>query len=200
MASRVKPSKHRQPKLETTFDLTATGEKSFDRTKDDEDGEDGPLVFVCGKCKLPVGDSLSWDGSEDSQNQIRLKRVTEHVLVGEENRLFEVSKRSVCLIVDLFCRGCHSVLGMVYASTPKKLDHKRFTFWLNVADIESYVLGSASQVLTAEGPEEQPVTLEYRSMVEQQLSEMKMLVMSMALRLEESETTLQDEPSGCDEA
>lgn len=74
MASRVKPSKHRQTKLETTFDLTATGEKSFDRTKEDEDGEDGPLVFVCGKCKLPVGDSLSWDGSEDSQNQIRLKR------------------------------------------------------------------------------------------------------------------------------
>lgn len=30
--------------------------------------------------------------------------------------------------------------------------------------------------------------------------QMKMLVMSMALRLEESETTLQDEPSGCDEA
>lgn len=32
------------------------------------------------------------------------------------------------------------MLGMVYASTPKKLDHKRFTFWLNVADIERYSL------------------------------------------------------------
>lgn len=201
MASKGNPSKNRRrAKLETTFDLTATVEKSFEQTKDDEEGEDGPLVFVCGKCKLPVGDSLSWDGSEDSQNQIRLKRVTEHVLVGEENRLFEVGKRCVCLVVDLSCRGCHSVLGMVYASTPKSLDHKRFTFCLNVGDIESYVLGSASQVLTAEGPEEQPVTLEYRSIVEQQLSEMKMLVMSMALKLEENETGLQDEPSGCDDA
>lgn len=35
----------------------------------------------------------------------------------------------------------------------------------------SYVLGSASQVLSAEGPTEQPVTLEYRGIVEQQLAE-----------------------------
>lgn len=41
----------------------------------------------------------------------------------------------------------------------------------NLCNLFSYVLGSASQVLTAEGPEEQPVTLEYRSIVEQQLSE-----------------------------
>lgn len=35
----------------------------------------------------------------------------------------------------------------------------------------SYVLGSASQMLSAEGPKEQPVTLEYRGTVEQQLTE-----------------------------
>lgn len=35
----------------------------------------------------------------------------------------------------------------------------------------SYVLGSASQVVAAEGPKEQPVTLEYRGIVEQQLAE-----------------------------
>lgn len=43
------------------------------------------------------------------------------------------------LVMDVFCRGCHSVLGMVYASTPKNLDHKRFAFCFNVADIDRCV-------------------------------------------------------------
>ncbi|XP_034746546.1 protein Mis18-alpha [Etheostoma cragini] len=200
MAARQKSLKHRQKNINTTFessiDSTAVEEKLFGQAEEDEDGDcddDGPVVFICGKCKLPVGDSMSWDGSEDCQNQIRLKRVTDNVVVGEDSRLHEASKRSLCLIVDLFCRGCNSVLGMVYASTPKNLDHKRFAFCLNVADIESYVLGSASQMLAAEGPKEQPVTLEYRGIVEQQLTEMKMLVMSMAQRLEEIDAGLQEE-------
>ncbi|KAM3601558.1 uncharacterized protein V6R79_014845 [Siganus canaliculatus] len=202
MASRNELLKHRQNKVDSTFqhtfsvDSTAVEEKLFGLEEEEEDGDDGPVVFICAKCKLPIGDSLSWDGSEDDQNQIRLKRVTDNVLVGEKSRMFEVSKRSLCLIVDLFCQGCHSVLGMVYESTPKNLDHKRFTFCFNVADIDSYVLGSASQMLTAEGPKEQVVTLEYRSMVEQQLTEMKMLVMSMAHELD-IKTGLQEE---CDEA
>ncbi|XP_034540366.1 protein Mis18-alpha [Notolabrus celidotus] len=188
--------KHLQKNVNATFesssvDSTAVEEKLFGQVEEEED--DGPVVFICGKCKLPVGDSLSWDGSEDGQNQIRLKRVTDNVIVGKENRLLEVGKRSVCLVVDLVCRGCHSALGMVYASTPRNLDHKRFTFCFNVADIDSYVLGSATQMLAAEGPKEQPVTLEYRGIVEQQLTEMKMLVLSMAQRLEEIEIGLQEE-------
>ncbi|XP_026226952.1 protein Mis18-alpha [Anabas testudineus] len=180
----------------SSIDSTAVEEKLFGQVEEDEDSDDGPVVFICAKCKLPVGDSMSWDGSEDGQNQIRLKRVTDNVLVGKENRLCEVSKSSLCLILDVFCRGCHSVLGMVYASTPKNLDHKRSAFCFNVADIDSYVLGSASQTLAAEGPKEQPVTLEYRGIVEQQLTEMKMLVLSMAQRLEEIEAGLQE---GCDD-
>ncbi|XP_026184375.1 protein Mis18-alpha [Mastacembelus armatus] len=187
----------RQESLNATFvnssiDSTAVEEKLFGPAEEQEDLDDGPVVFICGKCKLPVGDSLSWDGGEDSQNQIRLKRVTDNVLVGKESRLYEESKKSLCLVMDLFCQGCKSVLGMVYASTPKNLDYKRFAFCFNVADIDSYVLGSANQMLAAEGPKEQPVTLEYRGIVEQQLTEMKMLVMSMAQRLEEIEAGFQD--------
>ncbi|KAL3971017.1 immunoglobulin lambda-like polypeptide 1 [Sarotherodon galilaeus] len=182
----------------SSIDSTTVGEKLFRPTEEEvENGDDGPVVFICAKCKLPVGDSLSWDGSEDDLNQIRLKRVTDNVMIGKENRLYEASKKSLCLVVDLICRGCHSVLGMVYTSTPKNLDHKRFTFCFSVADIDSYVLGSAGQMLAAEGPKEQPVTLEYRGIVEQQLTEMKMLVVSMAHRLEEIETGLQE---GCDDA
>uniref|UniRef100_A0A4W6FWU4 Protein Mis18-alpha n=1 Tax=Lates calcarifer TaxID=8187 RepID=A0A4W6FWU4_LATCA len=223
MALREKSAQHRQKSVNTTFEASSINsstveEKLFGHAGEDEDGDDGPVVFICGKCKLPVGDSLSWDGSEDGQNQIRLKResgfsglswgltstvhcimsvcgvlvvgVTDNVLVGEDTRLYEASKKSLCLITDLFCQGCSSVLGMIYASTPKNLDHKRFAFCLNVADIDSYILGSANQMLAAEGPKEQPVTLEYRGIVEQQLTEMKMLVMSMAQRLEEIEAGL----------
>ncbi|KAM6907392.1 protein Mis18-alpha [Xenentodon cancila] len=197
MATKKKSTRNRN-NINRTFesssvDSTTVEEKLFGQTEQDDDNNDGPVVFICGKCRLPVGDSMSWDGSEDDQNQIRLKRVTDNVLIGKDNRMFEVGKRSLCLIVDLICRGCHSGLGMVYTSTPRNLDHKRFTFCLSVADIDSYVLGSARQMLTAEGPKEQPVTLEYQGIVEQQLSEMKMLVLSMAQRLEEIEGGLQEE-------
>ncbi|XP_036975327.1 protein Mis18-alpha isoform X1 [Acanthopagrus latus] len=199
MAAREKPPKHRQKNENSTFETSSLNStvvegRLFGKEVEDEDEDvdDGPVVFICGKCKLPVGDSMSWDGGEDGQNQIRLKRVTHNVLIGKENRLYELNKRSVCsLVVDLVCRGCHTVLGMVYTSTPKNLDHRRFTFCLNVGDIDSYVLGSASQMLAAEGPKELPVTLEYRGIVEQELTEMKMLVMSMAHKLEEIETGLQ---------
>ncbi|KAI9542354.1 hypothetical protein NQZ68_020701 [Dissostichus eleginoides] len=193
MASKVNLYKHGQTFVNTPFessiDSTAVEEKLFGHS---EEEDDGPVVFICGKCKLPVGDSMSWDGSEDGQNQIKLKRVTDNVVVGEDTRLHEASNKSLCLVVNLFCRGCKFVLGMVYSSTPKNLDHKRLAFYFNVANIDSYVLGSASQMLAAEGPKEQPVTLEYRGVVEQQLTEMKMLVMSMAQRLEDIDANLQD--------
>uniref|UniRef100_A0A8C6SP97 Protein Mis18-alpha n=1 Tax=Neogobius melanostomus TaxID=47308 RepID=A0A8C6SP97_9GOBI len=193
MANREKtPQRPRKSTLDKTFepsiDSLVIEDKLF-RHEEAEDMEDGPVVFICGKCKLLVGDSLSWDGTEDS-HQIRLKKITEHVVVGKETRMYEPDKRSMCLIVDLICHGCHSVIGMVYLSTPKQLDHKRFTFCLNVADIDSYVLGSANQMLAAEGPNEQPVTLEYRGFVEQQLKEVKLMVVSMAQRIEEIESGL----------
>uniref|UniRef100_A0A3B4YAZ9 Protein Mis18-alpha n=1 Tax=Seriola lalandi dorsalis TaxID=1841481 RepID=A0A3B4YAZ9_SERLL len=180
-AVEIKSTKHRQKRADNTFetssiDYTAVEEKLFGHVEEDEDSDDGPVVFICGKCRLPVGDSLAWDGSEDGQNQIKLKRESGWVT---ENVLICVTKLCSCflyfsrcsLIKDLFCQGCHSLLGMVYASTPKHLDHKRFAFCFNVAEIDSYVLGSASQMLAAEGPKEQLVTAEYRGIVEQQLKE-----------------------------
>lgn len=79
MATRKKLSKERQDSMNATFavssiDSTSIGEKLFGQTDEDGDSDDGPVVFICGKCKLPVGDSMSWDGTEDEQNQIRLKR------------------------------------------------------------------------------------------------------------------------------
>lgn len=190
MATRKK-SGQRPPKslgrtIEKSTNSSVIEEKLFERV---EEEDDGPLVFVCEKCKLIVGDSMSWD-NEDNQKHIGLKRVTKNVLIGEESRMYEPEKKAFCLITDLICQGCDSVIGMVYTSTPKKLDHKRFMFYLNVADIDSYVLGSAKQMLPAEGPEELPVTLEYRSIVEQQLTEVKIMAVSLAQTLEDIESGL----------
>ncbi|CAL1573403.1 unnamed protein product [Knipowitschia caucasica] len=192
MATRNKITQHQAIKsIEETFDVSTSvsviEEKLLGLDVDDVEHDDGPVVFICGKCKLPVADSFSWDGVEDSHSQILLKKVTKNVVIGKEKRVFELDKRSSCLIVDLICQGCRSVIGMVFSSTPKVLDHKRLHFCLNVADIDSYVLGSANQMLSAEGSGEQPVTLEYRGIVDHQLSEMKLMVMSMAQRLQEIE-------------
>ncbi|XP_055082501.1 protein Mis18-alpha [Periophthalmus magnuspinnatus] len=192
MATRKKISQqHPNKSLDDTFDVSTNpsgfGKKLFERD-DEEADDDGPAVFICGKCKIPVGDSFSWAGTEDSQNQIRLKKITDNVAVGKEKRKYGPGKKSQCLVSDLICQGCLSVIGMVYSSTPRQLDHKRFIFCLNVADIDSYVLGSANQTLPAEGLDEQPVTLEYRASVERQLKEMKLMIMSMAQKLEEMES------------
>ncbi|XP_061658384.1 protein Mis18-alpha [Syngnathoides biaculeatus] len=187
--------------VNTTFekykaDSSVVEEKLLQLQIDDDNGGDddeGPMVFICGKCKLPVGDSLSWDAREDAQNQIELKRVSNNVLIGKDARLHEASRGSLCLIVDLVCVGCRSVLGMIYKSTPRNLDHKRYKFCFDVAHIDSYVLGSANVKLTGTDAGEEPVTLEYRRQVQQWLAEMKLLVVSMARRVEELENLVQDE-------
>lgn len=79
MATRAKAVKHRKNSKNSTFeasslDTTAVEKKLLGQAEQEGDVDDGPVVFICGKCKLPVGDSTSWDGSDDSQNQIRLKR------------------------------------------------------------------------------------------------------------------------------
>ncbi|XP_015235225.1 PREDICTED: protein Mis18-alpha isoform X1 [Cyprinodon variegatus] len=201
MATKKKLSGRIQPNItfETSgIDSSAVEDKLFGRSDHEaEEDDDNPAVFFCGKCKLPVGDSMSWEGSDAGPKQIRLKRVTNNVIVGKETRVLELSKRSVCLVVDLKCRSCHSVLGMVYTSTPRNLDYKRLGFFLNVASIDSYVLGSGGHMLAAGGPKEQPVTLEYRQSVEHQLSEMKMMVLTMSRRLEEIVAGLKE---GCTKA
>ncbi|XP_056140389.1 protein Mis18-alpha [Lampris incognitus] len=160
---------------------------SFKKNEDDE-----PVVFSCVKCKLLVGDSLSWVGSETNQSQILLSRVTDNVLTGEET-VYEPTKKAHCLTKPLFCRGCKSELGMTYISTPKSLDYKRFIFFFNVEKLDSYVLGSANQVGAKGYPNKEPVTMEYRNDVEQQLIQMKTLMVSMAQKLEYMETSALDD-------
>ncbi|KAK7120680.1 hypothetical protein R3I94_020614 [Phoxinus phoxinus] len=158
----------------------------------EEDGEiDGPAVFMCGKCKLPIGDSLSWAGSDDVQNQIMLKRITDNIVIGKEPFVSGTQKELGCLVVNLTCRGCCAELGIMYISTPKKLDFKRSIFCFNVGNIESYVVGSPGQEMPELDRQDRPVTLEYQNTVEQQMTEIKSLAVIIGQRLLEIETNFQ---------
>ncbi|XP_059395410.1 protein Mis18-alpha-like isoform X2 [Carassius carassius] len=71
-----------------------------DSSRVEKDGEsDGPAVFMCGKCKLPVGNSLSWAGSDDQQNQIMLKRISDNVVIGKEPLVSGNRKELGCYVV-----------------------------------------------------------------------------------------------------
>lgn len=109
MATGKRASKSRQKNINTTFsvssiDSTTVEEKLFGAVENG-DAEDGPVVFICGKCKLPVGDSLSWDGSEDEENQIRLKRESE---CGNICRILDLEsfRRKSRGLLLLFCNDC----------------------------------------------------------------------------------------------
>ncbi|KAG7484463.1 hypothetical protein MATL_G00049610 [Megalops atlanticus] len=166
------------------------GQKEFNSKQVEEDTEP-PAVFQCSRCHLPVGDSLSWVGSEEEENQILLKRTTDNVVVGKEPFVSRTRKELGCLIVNLSCLGCSSPLGRVYTSTPKNLDYKRSLFCLNVENVDCYVLGSSEQKMILDTQEE-PVTLEYRENVDVQIGKIKAIAVSMAQRLFEIEAKLQN--------
>uniref|UniRef100_A0A8C9R5J8 Protein Mis18-alpha n=1 Tax=Scleropages formosus TaxID=113540 RepID=A0A8C9R5J8_SCLFO len=137
-----------------------------------ESESDAPAVFQCGTCRLPVGDSLSWAGSEEEHNQILLSRTTDNVVVGTEPLFSRTQVELGCVIVNLTCRGCSTLLGQVYTSTPKSLDYKRSLFCFNVESIDCYVLGSSEQTMLLNA-QEKPVTLEYREAMELQMEQVK---------------------------
>ncbi|XP_056127488.1 protein Mis18-alpha isoform X3 [Rhinichthys klamathensis goyatoka] len=81
-----------------TYSVCESAADSSNRVE--EDGEiDGPAVFMCGKCKLPIGDSLSWAGSDDEQNQIMLKRITDNIVIGKEPFVSGTQKELGCYVV-----------------------------------------------------------------------------------------------------
>ncbi|KAL1266463.1 hypothetical protein QQF64_002138 [Cirrhinus molitorella] len=187
MAGKIKISDDSSYK---TYSVCESAADSSSRVE--EDGEsDGPAVFMCGKCKLPIGDSLSWAGSDDEQNQIMLKRITDNVVIGKDPFVSGTRKELGCLVVNLTCCGCCSELGIMYISTPKKLDYKRSLFCFNVENIESYVVGSPGQRVPELHREDKPVTLEYQNIVEQQMTEIKSLSVIIGQRLLEIENNLQ---------
>uniref|UniRef100_H3BCM9 Protein Mis18-alpha n=1 Tax=Latimeria chalumnae TaxID=7897 RepID=H3BCM9_LATCH len=103
---------------------------------------DPPVVFLCGRCQVALGDSLAWRGNDEEDDMIFLKSVSENVVVAKEQDISMAPKEFGCTTVALSCSGCSLKLGKIYKCTPKRLDCRRGLFCFDVSAIESYILGS----------------------------------------------------------
>ncbi|KAL2086468.1 hypothetical protein ACEWY4_017527 [Coilia grayii] len=168
---------------------SAVGDATY--TLVDAEESEAPAVFFCTKCRLPLGDSLSWAGSDEERNHILLRTVSNNVSLSKDPVFAGEYRKMGCVIRVLLCVGCSSQVGIMYVSTPMELDHRRSLYSMDVGKIDSYVVGSSSQQRAMQSSEKSPVTIEYRDSVQQQLSEVKALAVAIGQRLSEIENELQ---------
>ncbi|XP_045373792.1 protein Mis18-alpha isoform X1 [Camelus bactrianus] len=163
--------------------------------------EDRPLVFLCSRCRRPLGDSLSWVTSQEDTNCILLRSVSCNVSVDKEQILSKRQNENGCccfadavaflccsILEPLYCAGCSLSLGYVYRCTPEDLDYKRDLFCLSVEAIESYVLGSSEKQIVSEDKE--LFNLESRVEIEKSLKQMEDVLKALQTKLWEAESKL----------
>ncbi|XP_055965133.1 protein Mis18-alpha [Sorex fumeus] len=146
------------------------------------------LVFLCGGCRRPLGDSLSWVTSQEDSNCILLRSVSANVSVNKEQILSKRKNENGCILEALYCTGCSLSLGFIYKYTPKALDYKRDLFCLSVEAIESYILGSSEKQIVSEDKE--LFNLESRVEIEKSLKEMEDVLKALEMKLWEVESKL----------
>ncbi|XP_063054598.1 protein Mis18-alpha-like [Engraulis encrasicolus] len=173
--------------MTTAGDVTTGDVTVRDATRD---AGDLPAIFMCAKCHLVLGDSLSWAGSDEHQNHILLRSVTSNVCVGKDPLFAGKYRKMGCVVRVLSCVGCKCPVGIMYLSTPPELDHRRSLYSMDVANIDSYVVGSTEQQRAAVSSEKMPVTMETRDGVQKQLDKMQVLTVALGQRLDDIEKEL----------
>ncbi|XP_037667642.1 protein Mis18-alpha [Choloepus didactylus] len=158
-----------------------------------DEEEERPLVFLCSRCRRPLGDSLSWVTSQEDTNCILLRCVSCNVSVDEEQKLSKRKNEDGCILETLYCTGCSLNLGYIYKCTPKNLDFKRDLFCLSVEAIESYILGSSEKQIVSDDKE--LFNLESRVEIEKSLKQMDDVLKALQTKLWEMESKLS--PSSC---
>ncbi|XP_040606290.1 protein Mis18-alpha [Mesocricetus auratus] len=149
---------------------------------------ENPLVFLCARCRRPLGDSLTWVAGQEDNNCILLRCVSSNVSVDKEQKLSKCRDEDGCILETLSCTGCSLSLGYVYRCTPRRLDYKRDLFCLSVEAIESYTLGSSEKQIVPEDKE--LFNLESRVEIEKSIKQMEDVLKALEMKLWEVESKL----------
>ncbi|CAH7479225.1 Mis18a [Phodopus roborovskii] len=147
-----------------------------------------PLVFLCARCRRPLGDSLTWVTSQEDSSCILLRCVSSNVSVDREQKLSKCKDEDGCILETLSCTGCSLRLGYVYKCPPKSLDYKRDLFCLSVEAIESYTLGSSEKQIVPDDKE--LFNLENRIEIEKSIKQMEDVLKALEMKLWEVESKL----------
>ncbi|KAL9986950.1 hypothetical protein ACROYT_G001168 [Oculina patagonica] len=101
-----------------------------------------PVVFQCSTCNNIFGDSCAWVASDRELEVICVNSVTSVVSLGEGLETSTQGADIGSTFMPLQCKSCKSLIGRIYRTTPKELDHLRNLYCLDVEHIKSYQVGS----------------------------------------------------------
>ncbi|XP_063773871.1 protein Mis18-alpha-like isoform X2 [Pseudophryne corroboree] len=133
-----------------------------------------PTVYMCGQCRLPLGDTDDRVGSHPEDTIVLLKAVTMHVNIDMDKQLSSFPNEVGSVLCKLHCEGCNSVVGRFYTATPRHLDYKRDLFSLAVSATKSYTFGIADKQVVNDC--EEPKTLNTFETLQQQIKKFTIYV------------------------
>ncbi|EGD81475.1 hypothetical protein PTSG_02193 [Salpingoeca rosetta] len=109
--------------------------------EEEEDGIDAPLVFQCAACRAVVGDSFAWVCSDQDLNTITLTGAAPGVKINGQLETSTQGRDLGSTYVTFQC-SCGAILGRVYQTTARHLDHMRDLMTFDLDALTSYKLGS----------------------------------------------------------
>ncbi|KAM3929853.1 protein Mis18-alpha-like [Leptodactylus fuscus] len=112
-------------------------------------GEAGGLVlYLCSSCRLPLADSGDCIQGQEDDKLIRLRAVTENVVIDENKVVSSYEQDAFSTVKVLYCKGCSLAIGAFYVATPERLDHKRDLFNINKSAVVSYCFDNPNKQRT----------------------------------------------------
>lgn len=101
-----------------------------------------PLIFSCGQCRTIVGDTYSFENSDEETKTITLSGASNVQRTAELYTSYsEHDEGSTYFCFS--CKNCGLLLGRYYVTTSKDLDILRERFTFGIDSITSYELGTS---------------------------------------------------------
>lgn len=128
--------------MESTPQPAATVEADKEEEVEEEEEVSAPVVFLCIKCHLIVGDSYAFHSTNPDMQTITLSAAS-NVKRSEELFTSHNGHDIGSTFINFKCSGCNNPLGRYYLTTSSDLDNLREVFTFEVKNVSSYELGKA---------------------------------------------------------